>query len=66
MSRVGINGVPSIGRKKNVEKTTAKNAERRNVERENIDERNAERINIEEKKAGRRNIDRSILKRKSE
>jgi hypothetical protein len=38
--------VPSIGRKKNVEKTTAKNAERRNVERENIDE----------KKAGRRNI----------
>jgi hypothetical protein len=38
-----IFGVPSIGRKKNIEKTTANNAERRNVERRNIEEKNIER-----------------------
>ena len=41
------NGWPSIGRKKNVEKTTAKNVERRNVESRNVEERDAERINVE-------------------
>jgi hypothetical protein len=28
-----LNGVPSIGRKKNAEETTAKNVEKRNIER---------------------------------
>ena len=40
-------GWPSIGRKKNVEKTTAKNVERRKVESRNVEERDAERINVE-------------------
>jgi hypothetical protein len=52
--------VPSIGRKKNVEKTTAKTAERKKAERTNIEERNTERRNIEGKNIERRNIERSI------
>jgi hypothetical protein len=42
-----MDGMPSIGRKKNIEKTTANNAERRNVERRNIEGKNIEGKNIE-------------------